>query len=115
MSQKTQRDSDLPKLAAPAQRALAGAGVDRIIHEPSRLVIMALLYWLESADFLFVMRQVGLTQGNLSSHLAKLEAGGYIEVDKHFEGKRPVTTLRLSNGLRRLIWTHMSFYPPRGR
>jgi DNA-binding transcriptional ArsR family regulator len=51
-----------------------------MIHEPERLMIMAYLYVVESADFLFLMRQTGLTAGNLSSHTSKLEAAGYIEV-----------------------------------
>ena len=49
------------------------ASVDRIVHEPARLAIMACLYPLEQADFLFVERSTGLTRGNLSSHLSKLE------------------------------------------
>jgi DNA-binding transcriptional ArsR family regulator len=70
--------------------------IDRLIHEPARLLIMALLSVVESADFLFLRRQTGLTQGNLSSHLAKLEEAGYVEVAKSFRGKRPKTTLRIS-------------------
>jgi len=70
--------------------------IDRLIHEPARLNIMARLYVIESADFLFLMRQTGLTFGNLSSHLSKLEAAGYIEVKKEFVGKKPHTMLRLT-------------------
>ena len=51
--------------------------IDRLIHEPARLVVMALLSVVQSADFLFLLRQTGLTQGNLSSHLSKLEEAGY--------------------------------------
>jgi len=51
---------------------------------------------IESADFLFLMRQTGLTFGNLSSHLSKLEAAGYIEVKKEFVGKKPHAMLRLT-------------------
>jgi DNA-binding transcriptional ArsR family regulator len=69
---------------------------DRILHEPSRLNIMALLYTLESADFIFVMNQTGLTWGNLSSHLSKLEEAGYLEIEKRYKGKRPSTNLRLT-------------------
>ena len=72
------------------------ADIDRLIHEPARLRIMALLAVLESADFLFLMRQTGLTQGNLSSHLSKLEEAGYVGIEKAFHGKRPRTTLRMS-------------------
>jgi len=72
------------------------AKLDRVIHEPARLMIMALLFVVESADFLFLQRQTGLTLGNLSSHLSKLEAAEYVEIEKKFKGKRPHTMLRLT-------------------
>jgi DNA-binding MarR family transcriptional regulator len=72
------------------------AEIDPVIHEPARLNIMAQLYVLESADFLFLMRQTYLTFGNLSSHLSKLEAVGYVTVKKEFVGKKPHTMLRLT-------------------
>lgn len=70
--------------------------VDRLIHEPSRIAILSLLYVIENADFLFVMNQTGLTQGNLSSHISKLEESSIIEVVKSFAGKRPRTTIKLT-------------------
>ncbi|KPJ93572.1 MAG: hypothetical protein AMS18_05550 [Gemmatimonas sp. SG8_17] len=73
------------------------ANIDRLVHEPARLMIMATLYVVESADFLFLVRQTGLTLGNLSSHLSKLEAAGYVEVKKRFVGKKPHTMLRLTD------------------
>jgi len=72
------------------------ADIDRIIHEPARLMILALLYVVESGDFTFLMRQTGLTWGNLSSHLSKLEEAGYVEVEKEFIGKKPHTMLHLT-------------------
>lgn len=72
------------------------ANLDRLIHEPARLMMMAYLYVVEAADFLFLVRQTGLTLGNLSSHMSKLEAAGYIEVEKKFVGKKPHTMLRLT-------------------
>ncbi len=72
------------------------ASVDKVIHEPARLSIVAHLYVVESADALFLLRQTGLTWGNLSSHMSKLEAAGYIEVDKEFVGRKPHTMLRLT-------------------
>jgi DNA-binding HxlR family transcriptional regulator len=72
------------------------ADIDQVIHEPARLNIMSQLYVLESADFLFLMRQTGLTFGNLSSHLSKLEDVGYVNVKKEFAGKKPHTMLRLT-------------------
>ena len=54
------------------------------------------LYVLESADFIFLMNQTGLTRGNLSSHMSKLESAGYIEVEKKFVRRKPLTILRLT-------------------
>jgi len=70
--------------------------INKLIHEPSRLIIVSLLYVLDSADFLFIMNQTGMTQGNLSSHMSKLERAAYIEVKKDFVNKRPHTMLKLS-------------------
>ena len=70
--------------------------LDRLIHEPARLLITAYLAVVERADMLFVQRQTGLTLGNLSSHVSKLEAAGYVDVEKTFRGKKPHTMLRLT-------------------
>ncbi|MFW9968811.1 MAG: winged helix-turn-helix domain-containing protein [Candidatus Odinarchaeota archaeon] len=70
--------------------------IDKVIHEPARLMIMSYLYVVESADFVFLRNQTGLTDGNLSSHLNKLESVGYVEVEKKFKGKKPQTILKLS-------------------
>lgn len=70
--------------------------IDRIVHEPARLAVMALLYVIDSADFIFLMNQTGLSWGNLSTHMSKLEDAGYIEVEKSFKGRRPNTNLRLT-------------------
>ena len=70
--------------------------IDKLIHEPARLKIMAQLYVVEEADFIFLMRQTGLTWGNLSSHMSKLEEAEYIEVRKEFIDKKPHTILRLT-------------------
>jgi len=70
--------------------------IDRLIHEPARFQVMALLYVIESADFTFIMNQLGLTWGNLSAHITKLEEGGYVAVEKGFKGKRPQTMLSLT-------------------
>ena len=72
------------------------ADIDRMIHEPARLMILAVLYVVQSADFLFVLRQTGLTKGNLSSHLTKLEHAAYVEISKEFVEKIPRTLLRLT-------------------
>ncbi len=70
--------------------------LDRMVHEPARLAIMAVLYVIESADFTFLMNQTGLSWGNLSTHMSKLEEAGYIDVEKSFKGRRPNTNLRLT-------------------
>jgi DNA-binding MarR family transcriptional regulator len=81
---------------AETQSLSALTEIDRLIHEPARLSVLALLYVVESADFIFLMRQTGLTWGNLSSHMSKLEEAGYIEVEKEFKGKKPHTMLHLT-------------------
>jgi DNA-binding transcriptional ArsR family regulator len=70
--------------------------VDRVIHEPARLLIVALLSSVHEADFLFLQRETGLTKGNLSSHLSRLEQAGYIRIDKGFRGKIPQTVCGLT-------------------
>jgi len=74
----------------------AVAGVDRVLHEPARLLIAATLYALEASDFLYLLRETGLTKGNLSSHLAKLEQAGYVGIEKTYRGKVPLTLCRLT-------------------
>ncbi|MFO7691771.1 MAG: transcriptional regulator [Vicinamibacterales bacterium] len=70
--------------------------IDRVIHEPARLLVVGLLNGVKEADFLWLMHESGLTRGNLSSHLAKLEEAGYVEIEKTFRGKIPLTILRLT-------------------
>jgi DNA-binding transcriptional ArsR family regulator len=72
------------------------ADLDRVIHEPARLMIAAMLYLVKEADFLYLQAQTDLTKGNLSSHLAKLEEAGYVEIEKTYRGKIPVTVCRLT-------------------
>lgn len=78
----------------------SGAGlivdVDPVVHAPARLAIMTALAVVERADFAFLQRQTGLTRGNLSSHLSKLEGAGYIIVQKTFCRRMPRTLLRLT-------------------
>lgn len=70
--------------------------IDRIVHEPARYLIMAHLYVVECADFVFLLHQTGLTKGNLSSHLQKLEQAQYVSVEKKFVDRMPRTLLRLT-------------------
>jgi len=75
----------------------ATSNIDRLIHEPARYTIMAYLYVVESADFIFLLKQIGLTWGNLGAHVGKLEAAGYVEIKKEFLGKKPHTVASLTN------------------
>ena len=79
------------------------ADLDRTVHAPARLMILAYLSVVDSADFTFLMRQTGLTRGNLSSHLRKLEDAAYIHVEKEFVDRIPRTLIRLTDAGRDAI------------
>ena len=72
------------------------ASVDRLIHEPARLAIMTNLFVVESANATYLLQQTGLTWGNLGSHLNKLEEAGYVAVAKGYQGRKPETTVSLT-------------------
>ena len=72
------------------------AELDRLIHEPARLAILTALGACERADFLFLQSLTGLSKGNLSSHLSKLEEARLVVIEKAFNGKTPTTTLRIT-------------------
>jgi len=75
-----------------------GAGwVDPIIHAPARFMIVMQLYVVDATDATFLVNRTGLTWGNLSSHISKLEKAGYVEVEKLFRGKKPCTMIRLTD------------------
>ncbi len=80
--------------------------VDVTIHSPARLKILTVLKEVEKADFLFILRQTGLTKGNLSSHLSKLETAGYVIVTKEFVGKLPHTVIHLTTKGRNALETY---------
>jgi DNA-binding transcriptional ArsR family regulator len=82
------------------------ADIDRIIHEPARLMVAALLDAVEEADFKYLQESTGLTKGNLSVHLSKLEGAGYIEIEKTFRGKYPLTICRLTQRGREVLDTY---------
>lgn len=73
------------------------AELDRLIHEPARLMIVALLYTVAKADFLFLQHETGLSKGNLSVHLSKLEQAGYVHIEKTYRGKLPLTVCTLTD------------------
>jgi DNA-binding transcriptional ArsR family regulator len=70
--------------------------LDRMIHNPGRLAIMAVLAGCESADFTFLEKTTQLNKGTLSKHLSALEESGYIEISKRFKGKMPNTSAKLT-------------------
>ena len=82
------------------------ADLDRIVHSPARLMILAYLAAVDSADFIFLMNQVGLTRGNLSSHLKTLEQAGHVEIQKEFVDKVPRTLIQLTEAGREAIRTY---------
>ena len=82
------------------------ADIDRVVHSPARLMILAYLAAVDSADFIFLMNQVGLTRGNLSSHLKTLEEAEYVSIQKEFVEKVPRTLIRLTEAGRRAIQTY---------
>jgi len=79
------------------------ADIDPLIHAPTRLKIMAYLSIVESADFTFLMQQTGLTRGNLSVNLRKLEEAGYVSITKEFVDRIPRTLIRLTADGRQAI------------
>lgn len=80
--------------------------LDRMIHEPARLAIIMILSTVESADFLYLKRQTGLTRGNLSSHLSRLEDAGYVNIEKTYRGKIPLTLCSLTERGREAFKTY---------
>jgi DNA-binding MarR family transcriptional regulator len=82
--------------------------LDRLIHEPARLTIMVILSVAESADFLYLERETGLTRGNLSAHLTKLEEAGYVKIEKTFHNKTPRTLCRLTPAGREAFQAYLS-------
>jgi DNA-binding MarR family transcriptional regulator len=86
------------------------ANLDRRVHDPARLSILTALSACERADFLFLQRITGLTKGNLSSHLSKLEETGLVETEKRFVNKKTQTLVRLTGEGRETIeiyWKEM--------
>ena len=82
------------------------ASFDRLVHEPARLAILTALSACDKADFVFLRNLTGLTKGNLSSHLFKLEQGGLVAIEKAFEGKQPITYIALTPEGRDVLKTY---------
>jgi DNA-binding MarR family transcriptional regulator len=86
-----------PDSETGASRSAAIASLDRLIHEPARLMIVTVLATVAEADFIYLVRETGLTKGNVGAHLVRLEAAGYLEIEKTFHGKVPRTVCRLTD------------------
>jgi len=71
--------------------------LDRLIHEPARLRILTILSGVDLADFNFLLNTLGLTKGNLSSHMDKLEKGSYVSITKTFNGRVPHTEFAITD------------------
>ena len=66
--------------------------LDQIIHAKARLLIMSYIYLTGRADYRFLHVQTGLTWGNLSTHMNKLEEAGYVTIKKKIVQKKTYTT-----------------------
>lgn len=82
--------------------------IDRLIHEPSRYNIMALLYVVKRAEYLFVLNQTEMTSGNLTAHAVKLENAGYLSIQKEFVRRKPKTFLSLTSQGRKAFEAYRS-------
>jgi DNA-binding MarR family transcriptional regulator len=83
---EAQPDPDLQSLA----------DIDQVIHAPARLMVLTYLYVVESADYVFLQNLTGLSWGNLATHLGKLEEAGYITIHKGYKGKKPHTSISMT-------------------
>ena len=83
---------------------------DRLVHNPSRLAIMAVLAGCERADFTFLEQVTELNKGTLSKSLTALEEAGYVEIKKEFKGKFPNTSARLTATGRKAFKTYRRQY-----
>jgi DNA-binding MarR family transcriptional regulator len=70
--------------------------INRMVHEPVRLKILAFLSVVDKADFVFLVSRLGLTMGNLSAHISKLNEAGFIDVEKTFKENRPHTMISIT-------------------
>jgi DNA-binding transcriptional ArsR family regulator len=82
------------------------AELDRLVHEPARLAVLTALAACKAADFLYLQRLTGLSKGNLSSHLAKLESAELVTIEKDFVGKIPNTRISISKAGRSAVERH---------
>ncbi|MGH9522520.1 MAG: winged helix-turn-helix domain-containing protein [Terriglobales bacterium] len=94
-----------PRIRARAERTVQD--LDPVIHERIRLGIVSTLAVNDRLSFNELKSVLQTTDGNLSVHARKLEEAGYIECDKHFEGRMPKTEYRLSASGRRALQRYL--------
>jgi DNA-binding MarR family transcriptional regulator len=87
----------MPEQPIDPQGIQALLNADPTIHSPARLSVLTYLYVVEQADFVFLKNMTGLTWGNLSTHLSRLEEAGYVDIEKGYQGKKPQTMVRLTD------------------
>ncbi|MGH3502694.1 MAG: transcriptional regulator [Nocardioidaceae bacterium] len=90
----------------PNQHDADPMAIDRVVHEPARMAILSVLDGVEEADFVFLQRALGLTKGNLSAHLTKLENAGLVASSKAFVNRVPRTRLRITTDGKRARGRH---------
>jgi DNA-binding MarR family transcriptional regulator len=73
------------------------APLDPLLHSQLRLAVISLLISVESAEFVYIREKTGATAGNLSVQLEKLSTAGYIQVNKSFRGKKPLTSCTITD------------------
>lgn len=93
-------------MSEPHLGARALLTLDRVVHEPARLAILTVLAEAERVEFRFLENVTGLTRGNISSHVSKLEAAGYLSVTKEFRGRTPVTSYRITDAGREALTSY---------
>ena len=89
--------------------------LDKLVHEPARLALLTALSAVAEADFTFLQRLTGLTQGNLGSHLARLEQAGLVDLRREFVGRQPRTHVRLTPDGRAALEAHWAALERLGR
>jgi DNA-binding HxlR family transcriptional regulator len=81
--------------------------LDSVVHAPLRLAILTVLSTIDQADFNYLKEVTGSTDGNLSTHLRKLETAGYLKSKKRFVSRKPQTTYRMTPSGKQALITYV--------
>ena len=82
--------------------------LDPLVHAPTRLAILSILIGVEEANFTYLKEAINTTDGNLSTHLSKLETGGLITIKKSFKGKKPQTVCKITSKGKNALTTYLN-------